>query len=78
MAKYEEETKSEAEMKKTHQATLIPEEKDEEPENGEGSAAFEHEELGKKLIKRFRPCFRRAGGRSRSQKGVDGYRPYRK
>ena len=34
MAKYEEEKKSEAEMKKTHQATLIPEEKDEEPENG--------------------------------------------
>ena len=49
MAKYEEEKKSEAEMKKSYQATLIPEEKDEEPENGEGSAAFEHEEPEHKL-----------------------------
>ncbi len=29
MAKYEEEKKSEAEMKKSYQATLIPEEQDE-------------------------------------------------
>ena len=49
MAKYEEENKSEAEMKKTHQATLIPEEKDEEPENGGGSAALPHEEPEHKL-----------------------------
>ena len=33
MAKYEEEKKSEAEMKKSYQATLIPEEQGEETEN---------------------------------------------
>ena len=49
MAKYEEEKKSEAEMKKTHQATLIPEEKDEEPENEGSSAALPHEEPEHKL-----------------------------
>ncbi|AKB22389.1 DNA gyrase subunit A [Methanosarcina sp. WH1] len=49
MAKYEEENKSEAEMKISYQATLIPEENDEKPENREGSAALTHEEPGKKL-----------------------------
>ena len=33
MAKYEDEKKSEAEMKKSYQATLIPEEQGEEPES---------------------------------------------
>jgi DNA gyrase subunit A len=49
MAKYEEEKKSEDEVKKSYQATLIPEENDGDPENGDGSAAFTHEEPGKKL-----------------------------
>ncbi len=49
MAKYEDENKSEAELKKSYQATLIPEEKDGEPENGDYSAALTHEEPGKKL-----------------------------
>jgi DNA gyrase subunit A len=49
MAKYEDENKSEDELKKSYQATLIPEENDGEPENGDGSAAFTHEEPGKKL-----------------------------
>lgn len=55
MAKYEDEKKSEDELKKFYQATLIPEEKDgepeleKEPENGDDSAALTHEEQGKKL-----------------------------
>ncbi|MFZ2500092.1 DNA gyrase subunit A [Methanosarcina sp.] len=49
MAKYEEENKSEAEMKKTRQATLVPNEQDEEPEKGDGSSALAHEESENKL-----------------------------
>jgi DNA gyrase subunit A len=49
MAKYEDENKSEDELKKSYQATLIPEENDGEPENGDDSAALTHEEPGKKL-----------------------------
>lgn len=55
MAKYEDEKKSEDELKKFYQATLIPEEKDgepeleKEPENGDDSATLTHEEQGKKL-----------------------------
>ncbi len=48
MAKYEEENNSESEVKKSYQATLIPE-KDEEPENVEGPVALTNEEPGKKL-----------------------------
>ncbi len=48
MAKYEEEI-SDAELRKSYQATLIPEEKDEEPEKRENSVALTHEEPGKKL-----------------------------
>ena len=36
-------------MKKSYQATLIPEEKDEEPENGEGSAALDTRRAGTKI-----------------------------
>jgi len=55
MAKYEDEKKSEDELKKSYQATLIPEKKDgepepeNEPENGDDSAALTPEEPGKKL-----------------------------
>lgn len=49
MAKYEDENKSEDELKKSYQATLIPEENDGEPENGDDSAALTHEEPSKKL-----------------------------
>lgn len=49
MAKYEEEKKSEAEMKKSYQATLIPEERDDKQEHGDGSIPLTREESGKKL-----------------------------
>ncbi|WP_292391540.1 DNA gyrase subunit A [Methanosarcina sp. UBA5] len=49
MAKYEDEKKSEDELKKSYQATLIPEEKDGEPESGDDSAALKQEDSGKKL-----------------------------
>lgn len=49
MAKYEDKNKSEDELKKSYQATLIPEENDEEPENGDDSADLTHEEPSKKL-----------------------------
>lgn len=49
MAKYEGEKKSEDELKKSYQATLIPEEKDEETENKDGSAALTQEDSSKKL-----------------------------
>jgi DNA gyrase subunit A len=48
MAKYEEESKSESEIKISYQATLIPE-KDEEPDKVEGPLALTQEEPGKKL-----------------------------
>lgn len=49
MAKYEGEKKSEDELKKSYQATLIPEKKDEETENKDGSAALTQEDSSKKL-----------------------------
>lgn len=49
MAKYEDEKKSEDELKKSYQSTLIPENKDEESENEGGSAALTQEDSGKKL-----------------------------
>jgi DNA gyrase subunit A len=49
MVKYEGEKKSEDELKKSYQATLIPEEKDEETENKDGSAALTQEDSSKKL-----------------------------
>lgn len=52
MAKYEDEKKSEDELKKSYQATLIPEDKDEETEeteNEEGSATLTQEDSDKKL-----------------------------
>ncbi len=49
MVKYEGEKKSEDELKKSYQATLIPEEKDEETENKDGSTALTQEDSSKKL-----------------------------
>lgn len=49
MAKYEDKNKSEDELKKSYQATLIPEENDGESENGDDSADLTHEEPSKKL-----------------------------
>jgi len=49
MAKYEDEKKSEDELKKSYQSTLIPENKDEESENEDGSVALTQEDSGKKL-----------------------------
>jgi len=49
MAKYEDEKKSEDELKKSYQATLIPEDKDEETETEEGSATLTQEDSDKKL-----------------------------
>ncbi|MDY0130174.1 MAG: DNA gyrase subunit A [Methanosarcina vacuolata] len=49
MAKYEDENKSEDELKKSYQSTIIPEDKDGEPENEDGSAALTQEDPGKKL-----------------------------
>jgi DNA gyrase subunit A len=48
MAKYEDENRSETEMKKFYQATLIPEEEGEESENEEVSSALKQENLEKK------------------------------
>jgi DNA gyrase subunit A len=49
MAKYEDEKKSETEMKKSYQATLIPEEQGEESENEKVSSALAHENPEKKI-----------------------------
>jgi len=49
MAKYEDEKKSETEMKKSYQATLIPEERGEESENEKVSSALAHENPEKKI-----------------------------
>lgn len=49
MAKYEDKNKSEDELKKSYQATLIPEENDGESENGDDSADLTNEEPSKKL-----------------------------
>ncbi len=49
MAKYEDEKKSEDELNKSYQATLIPEDKDDEAENENGSAALTQKDSGKKL-----------------------------
>lgn len=49
MAKYEDENKTENELKKSYQATLIPEENDGETEEEEGLNVLTKEDSGKKL-----------------------------
>ena len=49
MAEYEDEKKSEAEMKKSYQATLIPEEQGEESDNEKVSSDLEQENPEKKI-----------------------------
>lgn len=49
MVKHEEENNSETEMKKSYQATLVPEENNEKEEGNKGSIALLNEETGEKL-----------------------------